>query len=150
MKEVKVYSKEAFDNACKRMHLNDNNVETEAYNCAFVCVHNSSGMNPYFHSDHSNVLNLFFDDWTPEEVNKLSKKLQSELVLFNEDMSEQLKTFFERNKNAEVWHVHCVARVSRSGAVALWLANKLGLNVMSLVRRFGLDPNMYVLKLLRK
>jgi len=72
------------------------------------------------------------------------------LVLFNQNMADQLKNFLNENKNANVWHVHCLAGISRSGAIALWLANNLGLNAYSLVRSFGLEPNMYVLELLRK
>ena len=131
------------------MHLNDHNVESNSG--AFVCVHSTSGMTPYFQEDHKNVLNLFFDDWTPEEVKALPKSgFKDSLVLFNEDMAMELKNFFKTNKNAKVWHVHCKAGVSRSGAVALWLANNLGLNAMSLCTRYALEPNMHVLKLLRK
>lgn len=147
--EIKVYSQYDFEQMCKNKHLNDSNVEFTKD--AYVCVHNSKDMSPFFKEEHSNVLNLFFDDWTPEEVEKMpNDDFKRNLVLFNQNMADQLKNFLNENKNANVWHVHCLAGISRSGAIALWLANNLGLNAYSLVRSFGLEPNMYVLELLRK
>jgi len=147
--EIKVYSQYDFEQMCKTKHLNDSNVESTLD--AYVCVHNSKDMSPFFKEEHFNVLNLFFDDWTPEEVEKMpNDDFKRNLVLFNQNMADQLKNFLNENKNANVWHVHCLAGISRSGAIALWLANNLGLNAYSLVRSFGLEPNMYVLELLRK
>jgi len=147
--EIKVYSQYDFEQMCKNKHLNDSNVEFTKD--AYVCVHNSKDMSPFFKEEHFNVLNLFFDDWTPEEVEKMpNDDFKRNLVLFNQNMANQLKNFLNENKNANVWHVHCLAGISRSGAIALWLANNLGLNAYSLVRSFGLEPNMYVLELLRK
>ncbi|HRT03788.1 MAG TPA: hypothetical protein P5513_07605 [Candidatus Diapherotrites archaeon] len=143
--EIKVYSQYDFEQMCKNKHLNDSNVEFTKD--AYICVRNNSETNSFFKENHPNVLNLFFDDCTPKEVKMIKN---NNLVLFNEKMANELKLFFDLNKDAKVWHVHCLEGISRSGAIALWLANNLGLNAYSLVRSFSLEPNMYVLELLRK
>jgi len=56
--EIKVYSQYDFEQMCKTKHLNDSNVESTLD--AYVCVHNSKDMSPFFKEEHSNVLNLFF------------------------------------------------------------------------------------------
>jgi len=149
MKQVLVYSQYSFECMCKTKHLNDSNVESTLD--AYVCVHNSKDMSPFFKEEHSNVLNLFFDDWTPEEVEKMpNDDFKRNLVLFNQNMADQLKNFLNENKNSNVWHVHCLAGISRSGAIALWLARNFNLDEYALTRKFSLDPNKHVLRLLNK
>tara|TARA_R110000868_G_scaffold12456_8_gene59571 strand:+ start:5905 stop:6384 length:480 start_codon:yes stop_codon:yes gene_type:complete len=71
-----------------------------------------------------NVLNLWFDD-AEEELPLLNG---DKLVLFNDEMANQVIDFVEKNKNAKGWVLHCTMGKCRSGAVGSFLVDYFGID----------------------
>jgi predicted protein tyrosine phosphatase len=57
----------------------------------------------------SNVLNLSFDD-TEEQI-------QDKFILFDEQMADEIVNFVHNNENKNLFVIHCLMGISRSGAV---------------------------------
>jgi predicted protein tyrosine phosphatase len=151
MSSITVYSKANFLRYCQREHLTDDIIEASPD--AYICIHSPIsllGSNATYFNNHPNVLNLFFDDYTLKEFNRAPALIRQSIKLFDHSMSKQLKEFINVNTNAKHWHLHCTAGVSRSGAIAVWLANQLGINPTKLIKKFNLEPNAYVLSILRE
>jgi len=51
------------------------------------------------------------------------------MKLFTDDMANKIKEFVDLNKDKKEWIIHCVAGISRSGAIGLWLTKYLGYNL---------------------
>lgn len=67
----------------------------------------------------TNVLNLAFDD-AEEELEIPERKV----ILFDNEMAQQIIQFTENNLDKNLFVVHCLMGMSRSGAVGGWLADR--------------------------
>lgn len=67
---------------------------------------------------------------------------------------EQAKTivdFIKKNKNSNVFVIHCFAGLSRSAGVGVWVNNFIGFNELSFYQRHPkIQPNKHVVDLLNK
>lgn len=123
--QIVVYNHKNFDTFCSHNAITDDNVETIFNNCAFIsiigtkncleCYLNEKSTKHWFKENHSNVLNLEFDDIDEDiKVNGILYKALSA------KQSLQLYEFIENNLG-KTFFVHCRAGKSRSQAVAKFI-----------------------------
>jgi predicted protein tyrosine phosphatase len=149
---VRVLSKDRFDDKMQRMRIpNDKTIQDDT-DKAFISIMNSDLPHSYFPQNYSNVLRLIFDDVTEEENESRVKKGLQEMQLFTIEQAETIIEFIERNINVKEFYVHCLAGVSRSGAVGTFINDVYGeekyfdfLNENPIIK-----PNFYILALLRR
>ena len=124
MIRLEVYSHRNFDEIVKRMGLNDNNVEDKK-DTAFISIIGTDeciktylkedGTKHYFNVNHSNVLNLEFDDL---EEDMMWKGHQFKTIT-QEQIGETLSFIDSCIKNGVTRIIlHCRAGISRSRAIA--------------------------------
>ena len=79
---------------------------------------------PIRHIDsYKSVLELYFDDIDPRQFKKLSSIGDlSDIKFFDENLAHEIIRFLLENPNAPQIIVHCNAGISRSVAVALFIA----------------------------
>lgn len=76
--------------------------------------------------DAPNILNLWFDD--AEDQYPIIGQPNEKLILFNEDMAQQVIEFIESNKDKKQWMLHCTAGINRSSAIGEFLADYFGIS----------------------
>ena len=140
-KNILILPKHAFDHFTKNNSINDSTVENFK-NTAFISIHNTKDDYKYaFSKNHSNVINLTFDDVEedmPEKhVYAMTMKQANEII-----------DFIIKNSDKH-FILHCTAGISRSGAIGTFIANYFNVDVV----KFNLDnphiiANSHVLKLL--
>ena len=120
MKKIFVYPHSTFEAECEKMGLNDNNVESHSY--AFVdiigtpeCLKyylDEEDTKHYFSKNHTNVLNLEFDDIPCDEI-------EYEGHIFKGISDEQAQKLFDfiENNIGRTFQICCRAGMSRSQAV---------------------------------
>ena len=125
---VIVFNHTDFDKYCNQQSLNDNNVESNN-NYAFISIIGTQeiiedylgecGTKHYFNENHSNVLNLEFDDVSEdrefeyETLNGENKVLHAKAI--NEKQAKECVDFIENNVG-KTFIIHCRAGFSRSQA----------------------------------
>lgn len=78
---------------------------------------------PIRHIDsYKSVLEIYFDDIDPRQFKKLSITDFPDVKFFDKDRAQQIIQFLVDNPNAPQIIVHCHAGISRSVAVALFIA----------------------------
>jgi predicted protein tyrosine phosphatase len=116
---VLVFNHKNFDAYCEQEGYNDNNVET-FNDLAFISICGSleDDGTHYFKENHSNVLNVRFDDVTDDLV-------IGGVTLYKTITYEQAKVIFDFiEENIErTFIIHCLAGISRSQAVAKFILN---------------------------
>lgn len=143
---VKVLSKVDFDDLMREMNFNLDNVESE--DCIFISIHSSdkvgNNSEPYFSENRKNVLNMVFDDIESKDSN-------SDNILFDDDMVDIILSFLENNDTVSKCVVHCLAGISRSGAVGTFLINYFGWDY-SIFKKLNPDikPNGLVMRKLNR
>ena len=126
---IHVLSQRAFDKEMRELDLDDSNVDSET-NSLFISIigakesldsylHESETKH-YFNDDHHNVINLDFDD-----VDEDTKYNGIEFKSISSEQCEMLVEFISRNVkrdgNVDIY-IHCRAGISRSRAVAEYIA----------------------------
>ena len=149
---INVLSRQQFENFVLSRNINDNNVET-IDSMFFICIHNTGGYNhePYFQTDHHNVLRLWFDDC---DVDKETQLLNGEIAKEKAMTIQQAKNvydflLYQKELGRKIGVVHCAAGIARSGAVGTFantLLDQDQLMFNSLNRE--IKPNGHVLSLL--
>lgn len=142
-----------FKKIMKRMKLDDSNVEGVS-DIAVIsigdCVNSqdpsdffSNGINcHWFHYDHHNVLNLNFDDCSPEHGKGMP---------IYPEQAERIYKFVTDNMSAKKFFVHCSAGISRSGAVGLFIKDFLKtVDISAELNAEYINPNSYVSMLLNR
>ena len=114
---VLVYSHNDFNNICHSLELGDSNVE-ECKDYAFISIIGTKqviedylgeyGTTHYFNNNHSNVLNLEFDDVSQDFE---FKGIQFKTI--SEEQPEQCVDFIKKNLGKK-FYIHCRAGRSRS------------------------------------
>ena len=120
---IRTYSHEDFDIICYKSGINDSNVE-EQKDCAFISIIGTEECRKYyledetshwFKEEHPNVLNLEFDDVT-KDINWKGHIFKA----MTEEQADKVVEFIEANKGKE-FRIHCLAGISRSGAVSRFI-----------------------------
>lgn len=151
--KIHVINKQTFDNLMNHHDLNDLLVEDMAPATLFISITDtdkfSESREPHFKEDHANVFNLSFDDCTedgqPSPTQPSGTKMMSEL------QAEALWDFIKNNLNKEQCIVHCMAGISRSGAVGTFINDLVGGDYNTFKRMNPqVYPNQHVLGLLNK
>lgn len=131
---IEVMSHKDFDYDMKMSGLNDDNVEN-VKDIVFISIIGTEDCNKYylnepdtkhwFSKNHTNVLNLEFDDISEDREYKghLFKALSI-------DQAKQIVEFINRNINdgAITFKIHCRAGISRSRAVGEFIAQLIELD----------------------
>lgn len=149
---VRVLSKDRFDDIMPRMRIPSTKEVQEHTDKAFISIMNSELPNSYFPQDYSNVLRLVFDDVTEEENEKRIKSGRQEMQLFTREQAETIVEFISRNSHVKEFYVHCLAGVSRSGAVGTFINDVYGDETyfQFLDENPIIKPNYFILALLRR
>jgi len=126
--EVHVLGKKEFDMLMLRNNINDDNVDDRDKIMLISIVDTdiwNDGREHYFKENHENVFNLEFDDVehdgepSPTNWNKGTKA-------FSEQQAKELFEFINKNRDKTSCVVHCMAGISRSGAVGTFINGYCG------------------------
>jgi hypothetical protein len=126
LKKIYILSQLSFSNVAKENNLTDDNVELFK-ETAFISIINTNSYNDmqsiysrdnahWFKENHSNVLNLEFDDVESDTVLEGDTKYKA----FSEEQARETIEFIDKNKY-KTFFIHCLAGISRSGAVGRFL-----------------------------
>ena len=115
--KVHVLAKLEFDNLMKVNEIVDKNVEKYDNIMLISIMDTHSSEDPWFEKNHSNVINLSFDD--------VEEDMQGAKA-FSEAQARKLFKFIDENKEKESCIVHCSAGISRSGAVGTFVNGYCG------------------------
>jgi predicted protein tyrosine phosphatase len=124
------------------------NTYDELYNIAFISINDTIG--PYSESPLKNINNiskliLHFDDVIednqPSPTNRTNNTRSFRLA-----QAQQILSFIEDNKNKN-FIVHCVAGISRSGAVGTFISNYLDNVDYEFFKKYNtqIAPNIFIL-----
>ena len=120
--KVFILSKPQFDSLMRTNNLNDSTVESRDSVFIISIVDTdqfSASREPHFKENHENVLNLAFDDC--EHDGQPSPTQPEGTQAFSESQAKELFEFIEKHRNKEQCIVHCMAGISRSGAVGTFI-----------------------------
>lgn len=123
---VHIFGKREFDKLMIENNITDENVESRD-SIFFISItdtpellsklgFNEDRNNHYFKEDHENVINLDFDDVENDGESSPTKK-DRDTRAFSEKQAKRLYEFIKQHKDKETCIVHCMAGISRSGAV---------------------------------
>jgi predicted protein tyrosine phosphatase len=124
LKKIHVRSQFSFDKIVKENDLNDDNVEL-LKDTAFISIISANAYGDsmqgmydqhWFRKNHDNVLNLEFDD-VEDDATSIGK---NKYKVFSKEQAREVVEFIDRNEN-KTFLIHCLAGVSRSGAIGLFL-----------------------------
>ena len=131
---VHVLAKVEFDGLMVQNKITDENVEKfdSIFFISLIDTHNKKG--PYFQKDHNNVMNLRFDDvehdgGTPRVLENdpdLDNFDENRVKAFSEKQANELFKFIKSNRDKATCIVHCMAGISRSGAVGMFINGYCG------------------------
>lgn len=123
MKKIIVLSHQDFNDLCKSNSWSDDNIESLS-NLAFISIVGTPEVTEalsikmtkhWFKEDHSNVLNLDFDDVSEDDVIR-----GIHVKAISPEDSKRTVEFIERNKDRS-FYIHCLAGVSRSRGIAKFI-----------------------------
>lgn len=120
--------------------------EQQFASTAFISIHDPFGANSeLILDDHTNVLNLHFDDAEYGDLDDLK------VVLFDDARAEMVADFVKRNSDKKNFVIHCTMGISRSGAVGDALSTYFGVPYEMFKRNNPkVIPNSLVRSLLNK
>lgn len=154
-KNIIVFSKVLFDEFCSKRGYNDSNIES-VNNFAFISIVGTENCQKYylneveehfFKKNHSNVINLEFDD-IDHDIDYYGHKLLS----MSDDQAGDLFKFIENNID-KTFIIHCRAGMSRSGAVGQFIFSMYNAHNKLIAKNKAngrIMPNINVLTLLKK
>ena len=119
---VYIFGKNQFDKLMVENGITDENVETRDSIFLISIVDTdqfSTSREPYFKMDHENVLNLAFDDC--EHDGQPSPTQPSGTKAFTEEQAAKVINFVKKHRDKKTCIVHCMAGISRSGAVGTFI-----------------------------
>ena len=126
---VHVISKMEFDDLMIRNGIDDNTVE-KFDSIMFISIVDTDNLKgPHFKEDHDNAITLRFDD--VEHNGEVARVLvddpdsllkdHTQNRAFSEAQANRLYKFIKKNREKETCIVHCMAGISRSGAVGTFV-----------------------------
>jgi predicted protein tyrosine phosphatase len=156
---VEVMSKKNFEDKMRMEGITDLNVEDRCKSGLFappkmylISINNSHGSDnrSYFRHDHKNVIRLFFDDLEAHDPILQNEEARLRLKLFDMGQAKRIVEFAKQFDNDSQVTVHCLAGVSRSGAVGTFLASRFHVPEENFVHEKDLYPNRLVMTLLNE
>ena len=119
---VHILNKKEFDVLMANNKITDKNVE-KMDSIFFISIVDtdvfSVSREPYFKEDHANVMTLKFDD---VEHDMMASPTQAyDTRAFTEGQAKKLYEFIKTHREKETCIVHCMAGISRSGAVGTFV-----------------------------
>lgn len=152
MMRINVINKKTFDEIMISESITDDNVKDlkETFMISITDTDKfSKSREPHFKKNHDNVLNLAFDDCSVDgEASPTQPKGTKSM---SQVQAMQLYHFIKRNLDKEQCIVHCMAGISRSGAVGTFINDlvkgdfeKFSMNNPQIV------PNVHVMRLLNR
>jgi len=124
MEKVHIVSKMEFDYMMSANKIDDNNVEQFSDFMLISIIDTQNRQGPHFKENHENVINFRFDD--VEHDNEPSPTQEYETKAFSKEQATQLYKFIKKNQNKKICVVHCMAGISRSGAVGAFVNDYCG------------------------
>lgn len=149
--KVKIVSKYVFNDTMISKSIDDSNVEN-IKDMIFISIVGSDD-EPHFNENHTNVLNLIFDDISDIEMEDiLASNPDSKNILFNREHAQKIIDFVSNRENVGMCYIHCHAGISRSGAVGTFVNDIAGeQKYFDFMRdNSGIIPNSYILRELRR
>ena len=160
--KIYVLSKLQFDSYFEKFNVNDSNIEDKQNLYCISISGISDGEIPYFKTNHTNVLNLQFDDVehdmyyskvVTEKNGKTTVKNSNKLmaVAFTENQGKEIIDFISKivPTDKTVLFIHCTAGISRSGAVGVFCNEYFNLDTIDFkTRNQYIQPNGRVLNVL--
>ena len=154
-KEIEVMSCMKFKETMAGFELFDSNIEQQDLAIISICdtsdynidnfYFDNSCHSHWFLENHPNVLNINFDDCTPEECEG------HHVYAMTEKQAEEIYKFISNNTDKSKFIVHCSAGISRSGAVGMFLRDFfISENFVVNLHHNGIMPNPYVSRLLNR
>lgn len=119
---VHVLAKMQFDKLLLDNKITDGSVEKmdDIFFISIVDTDKGIGDNtPHFKEDHINVMNLRFDDVEHDGESAPTQKYATKA--FSEKQAKKLFEFIKANREKQTCIVHCMAGISRSGAVGAFV-----------------------------
>jgi len=120
---VHILNKNGFDHIMKQNGIDDSNVE-QFNSILFISITDTDNFidrkEPYFKENHDNVINLSFDD-VEHDGEPSPTNFGKGTRAFSEKQAKQLYEFIKKNREVETCLVHCMAGISRSGAVGTFI-----------------------------
>jgi len=120
--KVYIWSKQQFDKVMIDNKITDENV-SDRDEVFFISITDTDKFSDsrlaYFKEDHVNVLNLSFDDC--EHDLEPTPTQQTGTKAFTEVQAQKLYEFIKQNRNRKSCVIHCMAGISRSGAVGTFV-----------------------------
>lgn len=149
---INVVNKRTFDRLMSENNITDANIEQQDHTF-FISITDtdqfSTSREPYFKEDHKNLMNLSFDDCTEDGMPTPTQELGTKA--FSTQQSNKLYKFIKRNLDKEQCIVHCMAGISRSGAVGTFINVITGGDYQKFkLLNPQVTPNVHVLSLLNR
>ena len=119
MRKIHVLSKKNFDSTMILNNLKDSNVEEKTDVCYISIIGTGGECNHYFRENHSNVLNVEFDD-----ISFFDNELGCTSI--DDEIAETIYNFIKSNIHRKTYVIHCMAGISRSGAVGQFIDDIYG------------------------
>lgn len=117
--KVHILSKMEFDKILMQNKITDENVESFDSVMFISIMDTICSLPAWFSENHDNVLNLRFDD--VENDGEVSPTQKESTKAFSEEQAKQLYEFIKKHREKETCIVHCMAGISRSGAVGTFV-----------------------------
>ena len=132
---INVLSRSVFNNLMQQHKINDDNVEK--YEDVFFISINDTKTSLYygeswFKRDHKNVMVLYFDDVESED--ETSPTNSGKCTPFSDKMARDLYDFVIKNLDKGQAIIHCMAGISRSGAVGSFICDLSQSNFYTFMR----------------
>lgn len=151
--KVIIMSENGFDAMCQRNKLDDGNVE-KVERTAFISIVDVYRRNKnHFNDNHPNVLNLSFSDVTDDNISYFKRAYNNENfeLLSESDADKAVKFIYGLAESVDLWVVHCLAGISRSGAFGHYITELMGWDIDEYYRiNPRVNPNPYVLRKLKE
>jgi predicted protein tyrosine phosphatase len=152
-------SKNRFDAQMAKEGIKDHNVEDLCKSDLlappkryFISINNSHGNEnrSWFRHDHKNVIRLFFDDIEEHDPVLSDENSRKKLKLFDMNQARRIVEFAKQFDHRCEVTVHCLAGVSRSGAVGTFFVRRFQVPEENFIHGKELHPNGLVMRLLNE
>jgi len=146
--KIKILNKNEFDNIMLYHNITDDNVQDKT-DIFFISINDTCNSKklPYFKSNHDNVLIQYFDDVEKDVIDNNKNEILAKA--FTEEQAIEMFKFIEKNKDKKTCLIHCVAGISRSAAIGVFLSDYTNGNYFELKENHPyILPSKHVLKLM--
>lgn len=157
--KIIILSQDNFNTIMEKSGMSDKTVDSKT-NAMFISINDcpingEQQMIPYFKSNHTNVLTLYFDDVTEDIIDPKYGDIKTGVFAkaMTEEQGQQIVDFVSKiNPDIiEYVFVHCAAGISRSGAVGTFIKdyfpNHVNKDEFKNTNKY-IHPNPHILRIL--